>query len=225
MTEVKPNLMDALTVSRVDKVVLTRHQKTDYTSSDTEEEKERLLSYVLGEVDPPLSEEGRKGAEASRPALVKQVGESLPGQLLVGVSSSLNRAKETLKILSPWARRCPDSRLGPPDYNAIPIAIRAWVHGELSLLGTRRAWLRSGDFPIRLRMVSGAVQAFLCHHKATRVVVVGHSETVDLLTCILTGVSPYRFVEPQFHAETGELVVLERDPDDKVHQYFSITSQ
>lgn len=207
-----PDLMDTLMISKIDTVLLTRHQATGI-----EENKEALLRYVLQEIDPPLSAAGRAAAEMLQGSLMEKVSGPF-----VAVCSPKKRTIQTRDLIlgpnQPY-QTYSSIDLEPPNYRVIPEEIRAWVYGKLSLLDTRRAWLRSEDFPVRLQKVTEAVKSFLGYYKCTTVFVVTHSEIADLLMCLLTGATPYRFVEPEYHAST--VVVLKRTLGEGPHQYFS----
>jgi len=213
-------IVEMMRASKVDTVVLGRHQATGYISQDDRNE-EDLLLYVLGKVDPPLSKDGMREARASSPELMVRLG-CVGKDTFLGVYSPTLRTEQTLEALAPNRMHCPDPRLGPPDYNAIPVAIREWVRKTMSIPECRELWINSPDFPKTVQRLTGAMESFLCNHKGTAVVVITHSEICGLLWCMLTGVAPDRFVEPEFYVGEGKMVTLKRSLEEGTHKYFSI---
>jgi len=216
-------IVDIMRASLVDRLILVRHLETGYIPKNEKksmEEEQRLLDYVFGKADPSLSEEGRRmGEEETRPELRLWVEGSF-----LGVCGPSKRHQETLEILAPGQMYCSDSRLGPPDYNATPVAIREWVKGKMTIPECREAWIDSSDFPKTEQRLIGSMQSFLCNHKETTVVVVSSAEPIGLLWCMAIGAVLPRFVEPEFYVKEGGFVRLERNLKEGTHKYFSVAA-
>jgi len=190
--------------SGITKAVDCRHVAAEYNKED-------VVDYCMRRIDPPISEDGRKMAETNRDRFLTLVGDGL----FTAVSSTMERAENTMEVLCDGGVVHKDERLVSADFHDIEPTIEQWAAGAIETIEAHRRWIRSESFIATVNRVAEALEYLLSEHPESSVLaIMAHEEICSIILALLSGVVPQRFMEPGFRVEKGKFMLLLRKPDD-----------
>lgn len=195
-------------------IVVGRHESAVLD----EEDPDQVEGYWRGTYDPPLSEKGISGAQASAFNLM----DLLRGRKVLWTSSPWERARETAAIWAPKDEVVVyDHYLAPADFSDLPAAvILAWMVHQSDML-VYQQWIGTPSFWrtwVRARVTQTLLVSGMLHtaHGVDTIVAVGHCEQAAMLLCAFGSGAPEDFVRPQYQIKRGEFVIIKITPDGEI---------
>lgn len=205
-----PDFSKIIELSGITKVVDCRHVAAKYDKTNLE----KVVDYCMRRIDPPISDDGRKMAEANRPMFLTLVGEGL----FTAVSSTMHRAGDTMEVLCYGGVVHEDERLISADFYDIEPTIEQWAAGNIETIEAHRRWIQSESFIATVNRVAESLAYLLGerrpHPESSVLAIMAHEEICSIILALLSGVVPQRFMEERFRVEKGRFMVLLRELND-----------